>query len=322
MPAAGGGAPPGRVDAAAAVAVTFAPAVASEAAADATDAAAAIAAAAATTATVFLAVAAAGAATPPRQQHRLSRPRAAAAGDGPALPLPPEVGCPQGALRRAWGLTQRGSGNPLPAARRLASTCPASAASHESPRSPIPSGRLPAVYGGHLGGRRCRSVSHAPHPLAAAAERWAPSRRLRCGDACRVYHPPPAAPQRLCVQQRRAAAATAARACVHSRRRLGAGAAVRSVTLPTAVPVRGVKDLPVAAPGWQHVVTAGGGGRRPPQSPRCVAPSVGSRLQWRWRRGNCSGLQWWPCCGTREGGMDGRGRCCHRTPSKNEAENC
>ena len=79
------------------------------------------------------------------------------------------------------------------------------------------------------------------------------------------------------------AAAAAARANVHSRRRLGAGAAVRSVPLPTAASVRRARGLPVAAPGWQHVVTAGGGGQRPPRSTRCVAPSVSSRLRRRWR---------------------------------------
>jgi len=48
---------------------------------------------------------------------------------------------------------------------------------------------------------------------------------------------------------------------------------MRLVPLPTAVPVQRVRGLPVAAPSWCTWSREGGGGRRPPRSPRCVAPS-------------------------------------------------
>jgi len=132
----------------------------------------------------------------PLTRHRRSRPSAAAPGAGPGPPPPPAVGYRREALRRAWGCPQLWSGNPSTAACRLACSCPLAAVSRQPPPSPIVGARLPAVCGGHLGGRWCRFVSDAPHSVAAAAGRWAPPRRSRCSGACPASHPPPAAPKR------------------------------------------------------------------------------------------------------------------------------
>jgi len=223
---------------------------------------------------------------PPTRPWR-SRSTAAAAGAAPAPPPPPAVGCRRGARGRAWvGARPTGVGEsppcrPPPGDLVPAGSHPASASSvahggcapagglWRPPGWPPVPQRLqphPTPWQGRRGG------GHHPAGRGAAAPVWRTARRprRRSGRASARARRP----------QRRAAAAVATRASAHRRGRLGVGAAPRSVPLPTTAPVRGVSGVPVAARGWQHVVTGGRGGvdarrGRPVASPPVWAVGCG-----------------------------------------------
>jgi len=193
---------------------------------------------------------------------------------------------------RGWGRAQRGLGNPPSAARRRVTSCPPAATPRPLPRSPMagaaPVGGLwrppgwppvPQRLQPHptpLQGRRGGGHHPAGRGAAAPVGRTARRPRRRSGRASARARRP----------QRRAGAAVATRASAHRRGRLGVGAAPRSVPLPTAAPVRGVSGVPVAARGWQHVVTGGGGGSTPAAGAPLRRPQCG-------RSAAAEGQLWW-----------------------------
>ena len=78
----------------------------------------------------------------------------------------------------------------------------------------------------------------------------------------------------------------------------------RRAPAPSTTSMRRMRGLLLAPRGWERVKTGWGGGRRPPRSPRWSTVPRTRSARRRWRKGDCTGLPWWPPCGVGEKGVE------------------